>query len=253
MKRAGLVGLFAVVLIAVVGGAGAVWNEYLRAPAPRMLALPGDLIPLDSPLGRRLLAESERADHDELTGSFVPQTRKAYCGVASAITVLNAAGIADAPRDPRALFAYPHAGPGPLKTSFKGMSLNGLAGLLRAHGAQVDVVFASATDRASFRQRARENLRREGDYLLVNYQRADLGQVRIGHISPVAAYHAPSDRLLILDVAAHRYPPVWADLDKVWTAMRAPLNKKTTTTRGYLVVRGAHTVSAASPVGFDRR
>ena len=255
MKRAGLVGYVAViVLVVMAGGAHAVWDEYLSAPRPRALALPDDLIPLDSPLGRRLLAESgHRADYDELAGSFVPQTRKAYCGVASAITVLNAAGVADAPRDPRAVFAPPNARLSPLNASFRGMSLNGLAGLLRAHGAQVDVVFASTTDPASFRQRARENLGREGDYLLVNYQRADLGQVRMGHISPVAAYHAPSDRLLILDVAAHRYPPVWADLDKVWTAMRAPLNTQTATTRGYLVVRGAHTVSAASPVGFDQR
>lgn len=254
MKRAGLVGWVAVVLIAVAGGAGAVWNEYLRAPTPRILALPDDLIPLDSPPGRRLLAESgHRADYDELIGSFVPQTRKAYCGVASAITVLNAAGVADAPRDPRAVFAPPDAGLSPLKASFRGMSLSGLAGLLRAHGAHVDVVFASATDPASFRREARANLGREGDYLLVNYQRADLGQLRMGHISPIAAYHAPSDRLLILDVATHRYPPVWVDLDKVWTAMRTPLNAKTATTRGYLMVRGVRTASTASPVGADRR
>jgi hypothetical protein len=43
----------------------------------------------------------------------------------------------------------------------------------------------------------------------VNYQRGALGQKESGHISPLAAYNAASDRFLILDVAAYKYPPVW--------------------------------------------
>jgi hypothetical protein len=102
----------------------------------------------------------------------------------------------------------------------------------------VTVVKASDTDVDAFRQAARANLGSEGDYLLVNYGRKHLGQTPSGHISPLAAYHAPSDRLLILDVAAHKYPPVWARLDEVWEAMNAPLNPETTLTRGYVVVHG---------------
>lgn len=248
MKRRVVVGMTVVLALALATGAGAVWNEYLRKPAPGMLALPTGLVPLASSEGQRLLAESDhRADYDELMASFVPQTRKAYCGVASAITALNAAGIDDAPRDAAALFAPAEVRLKPMKVSFSGMSLRALAGLLRTHGADVEVFPASATNVASFRELARANLGREGDYLLVNYQREHLGQVRMGHISPIAAYHAPSDRLLILDVAAHRYPPVWAELDQVWRAMHAPLNARTTTTRGFVVVRRNDARASASP------
>jgi len=246
MKREVLIGMAVAGLLALAA-AGAVWNEYLRKPPPESLALPAGLIPLNSPQGRRLLAESaSRADYDELIASFVPQTRKAYCGVASAITVLNAAGIERAPGNPRAVFAPTDVSLNPLKASFTGMSLRGMADLLRAHGARVEVFPASTTDVASFRRLARANLGQEDDYLLVNYQRTHLGQARMGHISPLAAYHAPSDRLLILDVAAHKYPPVWADLDQVWQAMRAPLNARTTTTRGFIVVHGVDTGAVAS-------
>ncbi len=239
MKRRVVAGLTIAGVLALAVCGGALWNEYLRMPASAPLALPATLVPLASPEGQRLLAESDRrADYGALSASFVPQTRKAYCGVASAITVLNAAGIDDAPRDPEALFAPADVPLNPLKVSFSGMSLRGLAGLLRAHGADAEMFPASATDKSAFRELARANLGREGDYLLVNYQRAGLGQERMGHISPVAAYHAPSDRLLILDVASHKYPPVWADLDEVWEAMRAPLDPETTTTRGFIVVRG---------------
>ena len=43
----------------------------------------------------------------------------------------------------------------------------------------------------------------------MNYLRKAIGQERGGHISPLAAYDAKSDRFLILDVARYKYPPVW--------------------------------------------
>ena len=244
MKRliAGFVVAAGMILLA---GAGSAWNEYLRAPPAESLPLPPDLVPLDSPAGQALLAESDAtADYAGLLDNFVAQSRKAYCGVASAVTTLNAAGTPNAPLDERALFAHPAVDAHPLKVSFIGMSLGEFGELLRAHGAEVTVVKASSTDVAAFRRTARANLGRDGDFLLVNYQREHLGQSPSGHISPVAAYHARSDRLLILDVAAHKYPPVWARLDEVWAAMNAPLNPQTSTTRGYVIVRAPPMPSA---------
>ena len=60
----------------------------------------------------------------------------------------------------------------------------------------------------------------------------------MGHISPIAAYDEQSDRVLVLDVAAHKYPPTWIETETMWNAMRAPLNPQTKTTRGYLVMHG---------------
>ena len=81
-----------------------------------------------------------------------------------------------------------------------------------------------------------ENLRSDDDFLLVNYQRAELGQGEIGHISPVAAYHAASDRLLILDVATYKYPPVWASTEAVWSAMNT-IDSSADRSRGFIVAR----------------
>lgn len=237
MKRLA-VGFAAVMGVAALLGAGAVWNEYLRTPPVERLPLSPGLVALDSPEGRKLLAESDAADYDELAANFVAQSRKAWCGVASAVTTLNAAGTTRTPLDERTLFSHPSVEAHPLKVSFIGMSLREFGALLRAHGAEVTVVKASDTDVEAFRQAARANLGSEGDYLLINYQREHLGQTPSGHISPLAAYHAPSDRLLILDVAAHRYPPVWVRLDEVWEAMKAPLNPETAITRGFVVVHG---------------
>ena len=225
--------------IAMLLGAGMVWNEYLRQPSVEHQTLSPNLISLHSPRGQALLDESDAvADYDELLTNFVAQSRKGYCGVATAITTLNATGVPGTPLDQRALFANPSVKADPWKVSFIGMSLRELGTLLSAHGARVSVVKASSTDVDAFRQAVRSNLSRSGDYLLVNYERKYLGQTQSGHISPVAAYHAQSDRLLILDVAAHKYPPVWVRLDEVWDAMNAPLNPETSITRGFVIVHG---------------
>jgi hypothetical protein len=225
--------------IALLLGAGAVWNEYLREPPVAVQPLPPNLIALDSPEGQALLAESDAiADYDKLSDNFVAQSRKGYCGVATVVTALNAAETTPVPLDQRSVFANPSVDANPWKVSFIGMSLRELGELLRAHGADVTVVKASSTDVDAFRRVARSILGREGDYLLINYGRQHIGQARSGHISPLAAYHAQSDRVLILDVAAHRYPPVWVQLDELWDAMNAPLNPDVTTTRGFVVVHG---------------
>ncbi len=225
--------------IAMLMGAGVVWNEYLRAPPIELLQLPSDLIPLDSPAGQALLAGSDAiADYGQLQASFVAQSRKAYCGVASAVMALNAANATRTPLDQRTIFAHPSVTLHPLKVSFIGMSLQEFGDLLRAHEAEVTVVRASNTDIDAFRQAVRANLTRGGDYLLINYGREHIGQAQSGHISPIAAYHAPSDRLLILDVAAYKYPPVWVRVQEVWDAMHAPLNAETSITRGFVIVHG---------------
>jgi hypothetical protein len=47
--------------------------------------------------------------------------------------------------------------------------------------------------------------------VIVNYLRKAIGQEKGGHISPLAAYDAETDRFLILDVSRYKYPPVLGD------------------------------------------
>lgn len=217
----------------------AVGHRYLGAPAHAPLPLPPALIAADSAEGRELLAESGHvADYAVLRAHFQPQARRAYCGVASAVIALNALRPAHAPLDQRSFFHDPaRAVRHPLHVSYAGMPLGILGELLETHDADAEIVRASDTSLDAFRAAALRNLATPGDYVLVNYQRAELGQARMGHISPLAAYHAGSDRFLVLDVAAHKYPPVWVETETLWKAMRVPVASGRPDTRGFVLVR----------------
>jgi Phytochelatin synthase len=72
--------------------------------------------------------------------------------------------------------------------------------------------------------------------MLVNYERAALSQDKTGHISPIAAYNAKTDRLLILDVATYKYPSVWVSTEALWKAMNT-VDSASGRSRGFAVVR----------------
>src|SRR5688500_1837288 len=150
MKRI-IAGLAVFAALGLAIGGGAVWSNYLRAPSAESLPLPSHLIALDTSAGQKLLARADSADFDELMTHFVPQTRRAFCGVASALTTLNAARTTPSPLDQSRLFENPAVRAHPLKVSFIGMSLEDFAALLRAHGARVSVVQASASNVDQFR------------------------------------------------------------------------------------------------------
>lgn len=216
----------------------AVWTLAFHVPASPRLALPSALIALDSGAGQKLLSGAAYvADYAPLVETFEPQSRPAYCGVASAVIVLNALRSTQ-PRFTQATFFTDAASKvrGSLQVTFGGMSLDELVGLLRAHGLDAAAVHGADTSLDAFRLTAQQNLARAGDLLLVNYQRAALGQEQMGHISPVAAYDAQTDRLLVLDVAAYKYPPVWVATQAMWQAMRTT-DSTSGLSRGFVVVR----------------
>ena len=59
--------------------------------------------------------------------------------------------------------------------------------------------------------------------IILNYHMTTLGQSPYGgHLSPLAAYHAPTDTVLLLD-CWHATEPVWTSITTIWTAMAAPV------------------------------
>jgi len=207
----------ATLLILVLGFTGLV--AWLLYPHDRPQPLPEPLLAANSDKGvERLSGAEATADFQRLSESFQAQTLASYCGVASSVAVLNAFGTGtnqfdffngDASRvKPR------------FKVVFGGMSLSDLGGLLGAHGLQVNLVYADQISLAEFRSALEENLARADDYLIVNYQREELGQGRVGHISPVAAYDMDTDSVLIMDTAAHKYPPTWVPVPLLYAAMK---------------------------------
>jgi len=203
-------------------------------PRPDPQSLPATLIAADSPEGRELLAGAEGiADYQRLSESFQNQSLISYCGVASSVTVLNALGndfnqrnfFTDAASEVRPR----------LRVMLGGMSLPNLAALLDAHGTEVSIQHADASTLDEFRAVVERNLSSEDDYLLVNYQREVLGQQRVGHISPLAAYDRDSDRVLILDTAGHKYPPTWVAMQSLFAAM-STIDSASGKTRGYVEI-----------------
>jgi Phytochelatin synthase len=213
----------------------------LSPPSVHRLSLPPNLISLDSPLGQQLLSQSRtKRDFAILAQQFQTQKLRAYCGVASSVMVLNALNRSTPPLNQDTLFT-PQAQKilSPYEVAFMGMSLQQLAALLRSHQVQVETHYASETTLEQFRTQVKENLARDRDFVVVNYDRAGVGQVKGGHISPISAYHEKSDRFLIVDVASYKYPPVWVTAADLWRAMNTR-NTGSNRTRGYLLVHLQH-------------
>lgn len=234
-----------IVLLAWLGLA--VWNTGFRTPAYNRLPLPASLIAADSSAGHKLFVESQfTADYDDLNKNFVSQERPAFCGVASSVTVLNA--LHSSPQVSQQDFFDDAASKvrKELAVSFGGMTLAQLRDLLATHGVDARLNYASDTTLDAFRALAKENLKTPGDFILVNYQRGKIGQRESGHISPLAAYHEASDRFLILDVAAYKYPPVWVPAQALWEAMQA-VDTTSGRSRGFVVVRRGVAGKTAQP------
>lgn len=226
--------------------------------SPRALAqhapLPPSLVALDSLEGQRLFTEAEaRADFFALSEQYVTQKSGNFCGVASGVMVLNAlqvtAPIASEVGSPfftQENFWNEQARGVLSPTIMPGMTIDQLADLLRCHPATARVVHAADTTLADFRALAAKNLATPGDYIIVNYDRAGVGQETMGHISPLAAYDAKADKLLLLDVARYKYPPVWVDTAALFAAMNTN-DFVSAKTRGFIVVAAAS--SAPGPSG----
>ena len=101
----------------------------------------------------------------------------------------------------------------------QGMTLDQIGGLIALHPVNVAVRHAADSGLDGFRAEARDYLSKPDHYVIVNYLRKAIGQERGGHISPLAAYDAETDRFLILDVARYKYPPVWVMATDLFNAM----------------------------------
>jgi hypothetical protein len=121
----------------------------------------------------------------------------------------------------------------------QGMTLDQLGALLGLYPATIEVHHAEDGGLDAFRESARGYLAARDHFVLVNYLRKAMGQERGGHISPLAAYDATSDRFLILDVARYKYPPVWVTASDLFAAMNTTDASNNNKTRGYVLVTKA--------------
>jgi len=217
------------------------------AARSQTLALPPALIRLDSDPGAQLLIDSRaRRAYWPLSVQFVTQKNQAYCGVASMVMVLNAMGVKAPPAagyEPFATFTQDNLLNDrteailPQKTLLQqGMTLTELGRILESYVVAVTVIHADDEGLDNFRDAAAKQLSMPGGYVLANYLRRAIGQETGGHISPLAAYDAKSDRFLILDVSRYKYPPVWVTTGDLYAAMNTADRDNEGRHRGYVLI-----------------
>lgn len=217
--------------------------------AAKTLPLAEGLVALNSPAGEQALLRSPaKAAYWDLSLQFVTQKTQSFCGVASIVMVLNAAGV-PAPTtpeyEPYRIFTQDNVFNAQTEAILpqavilqQGITLDQLGSLVRSFGLAAAVHHAADSNLDSFRAAAREHLAAPGRFVLVNYLRKVLGQERGGHISPLAAYDAESDSFLVLDVARYKYPPVWVKAAALFAAMSTPDSDNRNLSRGFVLIGG---------------
>jgi len=116
------------------------------------------------------------------------------------------------------------------------MTVDELGALFGAHGLQAEVVHASDSSLDEFRRIAVAQVEDTDHFILVNYLRKAIRQEAGGHMSPLAACDADTDRFLILDVSRYKYPPVWVETAQLFAAMNAPDRNNGDRRRGFVTV-----------------
>ena len=191
-------------------------------------------ISFESQRGQKLLGPASSADHRVLSETFIVQQKASWCGVASAVTVLNADGanltqkgfFTDEVTDIRPWCA----------TTLAGMAIGDLSQMLEAHGAEAEVKRARSSTLEAFQAALKSNMSDPSNWLIVNYGRSVLGEQGGGHISPISAYSEEKDMVLLLDTAGYKYPFHWVPTDSLFKAMETS-DSETDKSRGWVIVR----------------
>ncbi len=214
------------------------------------LPLPDNLTGFSTRDGEVYFGESDaREAYFPLADNFLTQKTQAYCGVASIVMVLNALGV-PAPAvpeyEPYRTFTQDNVLDEqtdkvlPRETlAHQGMTLDQIGGILALKPVKAEVHHASDSSVEEFRKLASAYLGESGHFVIVNYLRKALGEQIGGHISPLAAYDAKTDRFLVLDVARYKYPPVWVKTADMFGAMNTPDAANGDKSRGFVLVTAA--------------
>ena len=118
----------------------------------------------------------------------------------------------------------------------EGMTLDTYKQFLGDFPVQATVTHAGDTTLDAFRTLAITTLQTRDEFLVVNYNRPDVGQTGGGHFSPVGAYDAATDRFLILDVTRGKHDPAWVPASRLFTAMQA-VDSSSNLSRGFAVIK----------------
>ncbi|NKN36098.1 glutathione gamma-glutamylcysteinyltransferase [Agrobacterium sp. a22-2] len=204
------------------------------------------LIYITDPAGETLFAEAdETSPYFKLATYLESEQILTFCGPATIAAVLNSLDI---PRPvPQRLFPWglftqdavftpenQAVKPYPM-VERDGLVLEQLVQFFNNLGVKAELHHADSIDVAALRELIKAGLAAPDTRLVANYSRKPIGQNGDGHISPIAAYDVETDRVLVLDVAKYKYPPVWMTVADLHAAMNT-IDSGSNKTRGIVVV-----------------
>lgn len=196
-----------------------------------LLTQAAELVYLNTPAGAQRLLQAPLNQQYFAVQPFVDtQENLAFCGPASMAAVLNSLPQESRPVTPQLKpFAYftqdSFFNPQTQRiksreaTLRSGLTLLQSAELLQSFGVRADRFYADQLSESAFRDLITSSLKDPKARLIINFNRKSLGQAGAGHLSPLAAYDAATDSVLILDVAKFKYPPFWVTVTDLLNAM----------------------------------
>lgn len=233
-------------------------------------SLPSNLVPFSSPEGRARLCRAITAGTADsffpLVAQLQTQSFPASCGVTTLAVALNAMRV-----DPGRIWqgswrwyaeSFLFCCAREEKVRNEGVTMEQFACVSRCNGVRADIhremsdedaralVVKHVSAAVSPTDAGEQDPMREPEFascLIVSFSRPHLGQTGSGHFSPVAAYDAETDSLLVLDTARFKYPPFWVTLSAL-NASTLPHDPATRTPRGFIVTHRESRVGEAPPV-----
>ena len=191
-----------------------------------------DLIYLTKPEGQKLFGTARyQSSYFPVASYLETEHVQTFCGPASLAAVMNSLDV-ERPKPwrlyPYGLFTQDEVFT-PKNQSVKsydtverlGLTLDELRQFAENLGVRATAHHADAFDAAWLRQTMKTTLNDPQQRVIVNFARQGVGQVGGGHFSPAGAYDEATDRVLVLDVAKYKYPPVWVPLATLHEAMKA--------------------------------
>lgn len=219
---------------------------FIKANALPTLSLPNNLISFDSTAGIKLLQQSQhKTAFWKLMPYFTTERGLTFCGIASAVMILNALNI-EPPLTPEhapyRIFNQTNFFNAktikittPSRVGYHGASLIEIALALKTFSINVNVMYGRKISEEMFRQRAIEAVSSTHKFILVNFCRKYINEKGCGHFSPLAAYNKKADRFLLLDVARYKYPSVWVKTSDLYRAIRKGIDNGTGKSRGFII------------------
>lgn len=211
-------GVYASILATSAMTAYALYIGYAPVTEKR-LDLPPPLVAIDTEEGRQRLENANAGDFRQIEPFFEAQRQRNTCGIATAVSVINASRQAKVISQEDFLKTrVPDVKP-ELVARVTGLTLSEMGRVLRKDSKNVDIHFAADENMEGFKADFINALHDPAIVVIVNYSRGKLHQVGAGHIAPIGAYEPSTDSVLVMDVANYKYPPTWIPVQQLFDSM----------------------------------